>query len=116
MAKIDINALKKSTELEKSEQAEPKAESAELTDNAIEEAEDINEIKEEQTEEKESGKVIVRYVGSGIWKDSKGDLWAKEDKTKNILTERQYSKSEYETREDIKFMVSYGAMQITEVE
>lgn len=119
MGKIDINELKKSTELKESEPAETKAKSEELIDNASEPVEDINEIKEEpeaEKEEKESGKVIVRYAGNGTWKDSKGKLWANMNKSKDILAERQFSKEEYETREDIKFMVSYGAMIATEVE
>lgn len=119
MAKIDMDALKKSAELKASAPIETKVESVELTDNAVEKTEDTNEIKQETADEASTeeaqAKVIVRYVGSGVWKDSHGKLWANENKTENILAERQYSQAEYKSREDIKFMVSYGAMKMTEV-
>lgn len=125
MAQVDINKLKgnnaelaKSNELNEAEQAEGQA-SAELTDNTSETAEDTREIKEETPHEEESKTstvVVVTYVGSGIWKDEAGKLWSAKSVTNNILSERQYSKEEYDKREDIKFMVGYGAMKISVVE
>lgn len=114
MGKLNINDLKKSTELKTSEQTETKVEPAELINNTTEAKEDINEISKD-TENKAENKVIVRYIGGGVWKDSRGKLWSNTDKTQNILSERPYSESEYEEREDLKFMVSYGAMKVTHV-
>lgn len=59
--------------------------------------------------------VIVNYIGGGAWVDEKGYYWANENKSETILCERQYSKEEYEKREDIKFMVAYGAMKRTTI-
>lgn len=126
MAQIDINKLKgnnpelaKSNELNETEQAETGQALAELTDNTSETAEDTNETKEETPHEEESKAgtvVVVTYVGNGIWKDEGGKLWSTKNVTDNILSERQYSKEEYDKREDIKFMVGYGAMKISVVE
>lgn len=126
MAQVDINKLKgnnaelaKSNELNETEQAETGQASAELTDNTSETAEDTRETKEETPHEEESKAstvVVVTYVGSGIWKDEAGKLWSTKNVTNNILSERQYSKEEYDKREDIKFMVGYGAMKISVVE
>lgn len=123
MAQIDINKLKgnnaelaKSNELNETEQAETGQTSAELTDNTSETAEDTRETKGETPHEEESKTgtvVVVTYVGGGIWKDEAGKLWSAKNMTNNILSERQYSKEEYDKREDIKFMVGYGAMKIS---
>lgn len=103
--------VQNSTELKESEhieQAETPIKPVELMNNATEGHEDNDEIdKEEPT------KAVVRYVGSGIWKDSNKELWSNEHKTSTIMAERTYSIDEYEGREDIKFMVGYGAMQVT---
>lgn len=122
MAKIDMNKIKKttdnSTEIDKLETNEPieaGIESAESINNALKASEDTNETKQEneaKTNETASG-VVVRYIGGGIWKDSNGALWASENKSENILSERQYTIAEYEKRSDIKFMVQYGAMKET---
>ena len=126
MAQIDINKLKgnnaeltKSNELSETEQVEAGQASAELTDNTSKTAEDTSETKEETQHEEESKAgtiVVVTYVGGGIWKDEAGKLWSAKNVTDNILSERQYSKEEYDKREDIKFMVGYGAMKISVVE
>ena len=126
MAKIDMNKIKEntinSTEVKESKtdkRTETAIKSKELTNNASEIATDNNETKQEPTKaiKAEAGnKVIIRYIGSGIWKDSDGKFWASENKSDNILNERQYSISEYNKRDDIKFMVKYGAMKETHVE
>lgn len=127
MAKINMDEIKKGTvdpaEIEKlknNEPAEPSSESTESIDDVSEATKDTNEIKKDKAEEakeetKAEGKVIVTYVGSGVWKDSKGKLWASEKKSENILSERQYNADEYNNREDIKFMVNYGAMKAINV-
>ena len=124
MAKINMNEIKKNTdnasqveELKKAEQTEAPAELSESTDNASEEAKNTSETKEQTKSNKaKAGKVVVTYIGSGIWKDSANKLWASTNKTGNILCERQYTAEEYDAREDIKFMVSYGSMKATHVE
>lgn len=124
MAQIDMNRIKKDTvnsteteELKASEQVKAGSKLAELINNASEKAEDTNEIEQhaqaEAEESKDAGKIIIRYVGGGVWRDCEGKLWASENKTENILSERQYSADEYEKREDIKFMVQYGSMKMT---
>lgn len=126
MAQVDINKLKgnnaelaKSNELNETKQAETGQASAELTDNTSETAEDTSETKGETPHEEESKAgtvVVVTYVGGGVWKDEAGKLWSAKNITDNILSERQYYKEEYDKREDIKFMVGYGAMKISVVE
>lgn len=127
MAQVDMNKIKEDTvnstkieELKETEQAKASTQLAELTNNTSEKLKDTNETEKhtqaETKEEKSAGKVVVRYISGGIWKDSKGKLWATENKAANILSERQYSAAEYEKRDDIKFMVQYGSMKVTNVE
>lgn len=126
MGQVDMNKIKKCTddsakidELKTPEQTETNTESVELTDNVSEDAKTISEVNSEGTQEdkeKTVSKVIVTYVGRGIWKDADKKLWASRNKSDNILSERQYSIDEYESREDIKFMVGYGSMRATYVE
>jgi hypothetical protein len=125
MGKINMNKAKETTinsaeieELTEVKPAEAPIESTESTDNTNTSHEDTNEIEQEKGEETKpepNSTVIVRYIGGGVWIDEKGNYWANEDKSDNILHERQYSKAEYESREDIQFMVSYGAMKIITV-
>lgn len=141
MGKIDMNKVGKTTgnsaEIKKSDEVKPAEapiESAESIDNVNAGHEDTSEIKQETEQNNENaeanaedstkksdevkpekGTVIVRYVGGGAWIDNKGCYWANEKKSENILNERQYSVEEYESRDDIKFMVAYGAMKSTVV-
>lgn len=126
MAQIDMNKINtntdNSTEIKESEalkQVDTNTETTESTDNALETTEDNSETAKDEAKEENkaesNGKVVVRYVGSGIWKDAKGELWASTNKSNNIVSERQYTYEEYENREDIKFMVGYGAMNSTHV-
>lgn len=123
MAQLDMSQIgkgiqnpTKTEQLKTVEPANTGQQSAELINNASQTSENTNEIKQDTPNEAENtDKVIVRYTGGGVWKDCEGKLWASEDKTENILSERQYSKDEYEKREDIKFMVQYGSMKATNV-
>jgi hypothetical protein len=126
MAQIDMNKINTkigdSAEIKKSdntEQAETSIETVESFDNATETTEDNSETtpkeSEEATKTESNGKVVVTYVGNSIWKDANGELWASNKKSDNILSDRQYTIDEYEKREDIKFMVGYGAMKATHV-
>ena len=125
MKQIDMDKVKKDTinsaEIKKSsdvDHIEAGKQSVESIDNTSEEPKDINETKKEPTteaEDKATGKVVVTYVGGGVWKDSEGKLWASQDKAASIKSERQYTAEEYEKRNDIKFMVQYGSVKVTYV-
>lgn len=126
MGKIDMSKVKTNTdnsaeikELNEAKPAETPVEPTELTDNASEKSEDTNKTEakaEAKSEEKTNAKkVVVSYIGSGIWRDGESKLWASKNKTENILCERQYDVNEYEKRDDIKFMVQYGSMRATYV-
>ena len=126
MGQISIDEIKKNTgnsakpkELKTTEQAEVKTESTELIDNTSEKAEAISETEPNahaHAEKSEAGgKAVVTYIGKGIWRDANKELWAPNDKSDTIVSERQYTIDEYEKREDIKFMVGYGAMKVTYV-
>lgn len=63
------------------------------------------------------GKCVVEYVGNSIWVDSNNDKWSKNDvKGTSIKSQRTYSAQDYESRDDLKFMVKYGEMKLTVVE
>lgn len=131
MSKIDLNTKQEevktqtsnSTETEKLANVEPaktQTQSAELTDNTSAKSENTQKTdkqtnKAEQKTEDKKGTVVVTYIGSGVWKDESGELWASTIPASagSIINERQYSASEYDSREDIKFMVGYGAMKAT---
>lgn len=116
--KKDSSELIESDELKDVKGAETPNESSELIDNISEKSENASETAEEQKQEEPAdnqGKVVVLYVGGGVWKDSCGKLWANTNRTDNILCERHYSREEYETRDDIKFMVEYGEMRAIHV-
>ena len=124
MGQISIDEIKKNTgnstkskELKTAEQAEVKTESTELIDNTSEKAEAISETEPNAHAEKSEagGKAVVTYIGKGIWRDANKELWASNNKSDTIVSERQYTIDEYERREDIKFMVGYGAMKVTYV-
>lgn len=124
MGQISMDKIKKNTgnsakskELETIEQAEVKTESTELTDDTSEKAEAISETEPNARAEKSEaeGKAVVTYIGKGIWRDANKELWAPNNKSDTIVSERQYTIDEYERREDIKFMVGYGAMKVTYV-
>ena len=96
-------------DIEKTEEgarsAEPKVDTQETPD-----------IEFTQKDTESDGKVLIQYVGNSIWRDEKGKLWKHNAVAgTSIIGERVYSKAEYEEREDLKFMVSYGEMKITEM-
>lgn len=113
MAQIDMNKLKagtvnsnKAEELKASEQPKTGKQPVELTDNALEGQNDTDEIKAKTEAEDRETMAVVRYVGSGVWKDSTGVVWKNNDNHKYLIPE-------YNKREDLKFMVGYGAMEVT---
>lgn len=99
-----------SKELSDVEAVETPADLAELTDSTSETAENNAET----TEEADAEKAVVSYIGNGVWRDAKGKHWSRnERKDANILSTRSYNKSEYDEREDLKFMVKYGEMKVS---
>lgn len=99
-----------SEKLDDAKQTETPADSAELTDNASSDAEDTREIAKATGNKK----AVVTYVGNGVWRDAKGNSWARVDRPgTDILATRSYAEAEYNEREDLKFMVKYGEMKIT---
>lgn len=131
--KKDELKIEKSTEV-KTDENEQKAD--ELKDNTQNESENPNESEQKADEETKSDEVVVnaedtdivdiagsgiekavvRYIGTGIWKDENGLLWSKNDDGNAIKSERVIAKHDYDERKDIKFMVGYGAMAVTFVE
>lgn len=106
MGKIDID---KQTDHTKKEVAQPATQKQAVNANA-------NEAKSDAKKSESDKKVVVTYIGSGIWQDSDGKYWAREPKGATIENERQYTEEEYNNHEDIKFMVGYGEMKATFVE
>lgn len=91
----------------------------ELTDGVSEKAEDNKETKPQAQPEQpkaEEKKVVVTYIGGGTWRDEKGMAWANEDRGERIMKTRQYTKSEYDKRADLHFMVKYKSMTAVIVE
>lgn len=59
----------------------------------------------------------VQYLGTGVWRDNNGDMWARHHANPNILSTRQYETQYTEeqflqSRPDIAFMVKYGDANI----
>lgn len=55
---------------------------------------------------------VVMYLAGGIWCDHEGQYWCR-DKKGNCIQAKTFTDAEYQKREDIKFMVEYGAMKDT---
>lgn len=92
----------KSKELKTAKPAETPVDAKELIDNTSEGLENSHEIDKAD----EPTKAVVTYIGRGIWKDSKGVDWA-HDKVHSFEIE------EFEAREDLRFMIGYGAMKVS---
>lgn len=133
ISKKDELKIEKSVEV-KTDENEQKTD--ELKDNTQNESENHDEKEQKVDEETKSDEVVVnaedtdivdvagsgiekavvRYIGTGIWKDENGLLWSKNDDGNAIKSERVIAKHDYDERKDIKFMVGYGAMAVTFVE
>lgn len=121
--KINMKSVN-STKIEELKTEEPIKTEETVTEEPIntqETAEDTNEVKaeeaktetEEPIEEQDlEGKVIVQYVGNGVWQDSTGQYWARQ-KEGSIISEKVFSNEDYDKAEDVKFMVGYGEMKLT---
>lgn len=121
MGQIDFNEINradtvdqtKQGELSIDESADVEQSSVELTDNIQEGSENIDESADVGQQGKEADEmVIVTYVGGGVWKDGRGELWSVNKVTDGIVDRRKYNKGVYDTRDDLKFMVRYGAMTV----
>lgn len=83
--------------------------------NASEQSENTQET---EAEPQASGttKHVVTYIGGGNWIDEKGKKWSKQAVVgTDIESAREYTDAEYQVREDLKFMVGYGAMTLVTV-
>lgn len=118
--------LTKSTNLENSVGvSEPKATENEVV-NGLNESENTQET-ETQAEERatESESVaksasnihhLVEYIGNGVWIDSKGVHWARNIENTDMTSNKDFSDEDFASREDIQFMIQYGAMKHTTIE
>lgn len=52
----------------------------------------------------------VIYLAGGIWRDSHGIYWCR-DKKKNCISSMVLTDEEFSTRDDIKYMIQYGAIK-----
>lgn len=89
------------------------------TEETIEKTDEAQAKTETKVETEAKGydvKHIVKYVGNGVWIDSNHQTWMRSSDNQNIISQLQLTDAEYQTREDIKFMVSYGEMTHTVVE
>lgn len=60
-------------------------------------------------------KVVIKYVGNGLFKDAKGVMWDRDNNAIENRTTRDYDGTEEEFRKerpDLAFMVDYGQMQM----
>lgn len=104
-ATVNPSEIKESTDIENTEAP---ADAPELIDNASDNAENASKIDKAPNGEK----VVLTYLGGGVYRDSKGECWSRTDNEHaNILSTRAYAVDEYEAREDLKFMVQYGEMK-----
>lgn len=69
-------------------------------------SEDIKESKPS----KGGSKHLVSFVGNGVWTDAKGEMWHRTNE--KFVNKKTFTEKEYNEREDIKFMVGYGAMKL----
>lgn len=65
------------------------------------------------TEDEPAGGVRhhLTYLAHGIWKDSAGQCWHREDSKKGCISHKLMSDDELQKRPDIMFMVRYRAIK-----
>lgn len=128
MAKATLNVANstKSEELNDKKGVKIGNEVGKSIDNAIGTAEDNKETDNVETVEEKAeeshgntdniNQVVIRYVGNGIWLDGHGEYWGRNNNNNTtIRNERIYSAAEYESRDDLRFMVKYNEMIVTNV-
>ena len=117
---IEMNNSTKSNKSDDKKQTKPQQDKQNGSVNT-EKKEQTNEKPSQQEQPKETkpqtksnGVCVVDYIGNGVWIDSENQKWANKDVPgTNIKCQRKYSVDEYDKRDDIKFMVSYGEMRLT---
>lgn len=114
---IDMNKLNKNQKLDESGQAEAKPDTENKSGNSKKAAQNTRKTKAEQAvqqTEETHGICVLTYIANGIWVDQNGAKWSASpvDGT-NIKNVRKYSKNDYDSRSDLKFMVKYGSMTLT---
>lgn len=80
--------------------------------NAVSESPSVGGPEADMKTEKDTNgrRHSVMYIANGIWKDSKGVYWSREPHA-NCVQSKTFSDGEFESRDDIKFMVRYGSMK-----
>jgi hypothetical protein len=81
-------------------------------------SEQLENTKETEAESRtgKTVKHVVTYIGNGNWIDGVNEKWARQTVAgTGIMNSREYTDVEYQTREDLKFMISYGAMTVVTV-
>lgn len=129
MGKVDLNKLQEvvtetkepvidSAEINKLQDEKPTKAQQDTSNeqvNTEKESEDTQENKEDNKEQKTT-KHIVEYIGNGIWIDGKGQHWANHNVERtNIVSSQEFYDDEFNSREDIIFMIKYGAMKLRTV-
>lgn len=61
-----------------------------------------------------TGKHSVTYIAGGLWTDSTGQTWSRDAKGRSI-NHKVFTAEELAAREDIKYMIKYGAMKDIQV-
>lgn len=53
----------------------------------------------------------LTYMANGIWKDSEGQYWHREDGKKGCISHKVITESQLKSRPDLQFMIRYGAIK-----
>lgn len=110
--KLDIKPVQstKIEELKTSEAVGMPSDIQKLEGDAKERQEDIKETNTKTQEKTDSKKHLVTFIGNGVWVDNNGIVWSR-DKRDNTISDMTFNSDEIVNRDDIRFMISYGAMK-----
>lgn len=94
--------------------ATEQAKTTETTEQVISQVPPVPQVQDTCTNTDDSveccDKHMVTFVGQGIWIDGHGNAWCKTERD-NMITTKTFTDDEFNSREDIVFMVRYGAMK-----
>lgn len=120
---VKMSNLNKSTNKEVENKATVQADLGNKSETVQNDKETDKKTEKKETQVKSDnahiggGKCVIEYIGNGIWIDSDNKKWSRENIAgTEIKNQRTYPAQEYESRDDLKFMVSYGEMKLTVVE
>ena len=110
--KLDIKPVQstKIEELKTSEAVGMPSDIQKLDGDAKEGQEDIKETGIKTQRKTDSKTHLITFMGNGVWMDNNGVAWSR-DKRDNTISDMTFSTDEIADREDIRFMISYGAMK-----